>query len=137
MTSISPHKSLGATLWKVLLAGYVFVLVTSTHLPPSFPLLPRNQTDKLAHFLAYTVLAWLLAMAWQASTGWLNGRHLRFVWLAIIAFAALDEVTQPMFGRTASIWDWLADAAGAALGILLFALIRSGLKSMKFDKFKS
>jgi VanZ family protein len=36
-------------------------------------------------------------------------------------YAAADELTQLLVGRTASVGDWLADAAGAALGLAFFA----------------
>jgi VanZ family protein len=124
MTDTPPRLPLAAILWKLLLAGYVLALVVSTHLPPSFPLLPPEGTDKLAHFGAYAALAWLLAMAWESSTGRLNGRHLRFAWLAIVLFAMGDEITQPWFGRDADVFDWLTDAVGAATGLAMFVFTR-------------
>jgi len=30
----------------------------------------------------------------------------------------MDEVTQPMVGRTADVYDWLADASGSGFGML-------------------
>jgi len=107
-------------MWKVLLAGYWLALVVGTHLPPKFPGLPSERSDKLAHFGAYMGLAWLLSMAWQSSTGRLNGRHLWFAWMAVILVAAADEMTQPLIGRVASRGDWLADAVGAAVGLAVF-----------------
>jgi VanZ family protein len=65
-------------------------------------------------------LAILLAMAWQASSGRLNGRHLRLLWIAIAVFAVADEVTQMFVGREPSARDWLADVAGAAVGLIMF-----------------
>jgi VanZ family protein len=124
MSSSTPRQSLGAILWKVALAGYGIALLIGTHLPPTLPLLPSDGFDKLEHFTAYAGLAWLLTMAWESSTGRLNGRHLWFAWLAIIAFAAIDEVTQMFVHRDADVFDWLADAAGAAVGIGVFLLVR-------------
>lgn len=120
MTSTPPRKSSFAKLWLVLFAGYWLALVIGTHLPPGAVELPGDQSDKVVHFAAYAGLAWLLAMAWQHTTGRLNGRHLWFAWLAIVGFAAIDEVTQLLVGRDASVGDWLADAAGAALGLAVF-----------------
>jgi VanZ family protein len=45
---------------------------------------------------------------------------LRFAWLAIVAFAIVDELTQLLVGRTAEVADWMADAAGAAVGLIIF-----------------
>jgi VanZ family protein len=107
-------------VWRVLLAGYWLTLLVATHLPAQVAGLPRNQADKLIHFVAYAVLAWLLASAWQASVGRLNARHLKFAWLVVVLYGAIDEITQPLVGRTMSVADWLADAAGAAVGLIVF-----------------
>jgi VanZ family protein len=121
-----PDRSL---LWRVLLAGYWLLLVVSTHVPPRTAGLPADQLDKLAHFAAYALLAWLLAMAWESSTGRLNLRHLKFLWLVVVAYGIIDELTQPLMGRTASIADWLADAAGAAVGLILFQATRRAFEA--------
>ena len=120
MTSPTPQKPDRAAIWRVLLVGFWLTLFVATHLPSSFPGLPGQRTDKLVHAAAFAVLAWLLAAAWQSSTGRLSGRHLRFAWLALVLYAAVDEWTQLLIGRSATTGDWLADAVGAAGGLLLF-----------------
>ncbi len=127
MTDTKPQMPDASAIWRVLLAGYLLALVVGTHLPPAFAGLPGERGDKLVHVAAYAGLAWLLAMAWQSSTGLLNGRHLWFAWLAIVSFAAAHEVTQLLVGRTASVGDWLADAAGAAVGLAVFRAWRFGM----------
>jgi VanZ family protein len=42
------------------------------------------------------------------------------VMLTLAALALLDEVTQPLVGRTASRWDFLADGMGVVLASLVF-----------------
>ena len=111
----------GAT-WRWLLGTYWLVLLVATHLPTSFPALPPEGVDKLIHFGAYAIFAFLLAMAWQASAGKLNKYHLWVVWLALCIYAAFDELTQIPVGRHASFEDWLADAVGAAVGLAVFLL---------------
>lgn len=107
-------------LWQPLLAAYTLALVVGTHLPPATLRVPIERTDKLLHFGGYAGLAFLLAMTWETSTGRLNGRHLRLLWLVIALFAAVDEVTQLLVGRDATSGDWLADILGAALGLVVF-----------------
>jgi VanZ family protein len=124
MTSNEPPKPNAFNWWTLLLVVYWLGLVISTHAPLPAVEPPVTQLDKLAHFLMYGSLAWLLAMAWQSSTGRLNRRHLQFVWLAVTLFASADELTQTPFGRDASLWDLLADAVGAATGIYLFTVTR-------------
>jgi VanZ family protein len=120
MSDASLPPSDRSIVWRVLLAGYWLTLLVATHLPTQVAGLPRNQADKLIHFVAYAVLAWLLATAWQASVGRLNARHLKFAWLVVVLYGAIDEITQPLVGRTLSVADWLADAAGAAVGLIVF-----------------
>lgn len=129
MNDASPPPPDRSIVWRVLLAGYWLTLLVATHLPTQVAGLPRNQADKLIHFVAYAVLAWLLATAWQASVGRLNTRHLKFVWLVVVLYGAIDEVTQPLVGRTMSLADWLADAAGAAIGLMVFQLVRRTLEA--------
>jgi VanZ family protein len=103
------------------------MLLTATHLPPSTSLLlpEEHNLDKLYHFTAYAILAGLLATAWQLASGILTARHLRWVWVAVAIFGALDEITQIAVNRDCSFWDWTADAVGAATGLLVFAWLRS------------
>jgi len=130
MTSPPPRKPASAKIWLLLFAGYLLALFTGTHLPLEVVVLPGDQSDKLVHFAAYAGLAWLLAMAWESSTGRLNGRHLWFAWLAIVSFAAFDEVTQLLVQRDAELFDWLADATGAAVGLWGFLLARRALAKL-------
>jgi VanZ family protein len=111
-----------ARLWRWLLAAYWISLLVGTHLPPQFHAVTEELNDKVEHLFAYAGLAWLLAMAWQTSVGELTNRHLRFAWLAIVLSAMADELTQPFFDRDCSVWDWLADAIGVALGLAAFRL---------------
>jgi VanZ family protein len=124
--ALQQNRLSSAAVSKILLASFVLVLLTATHLPPnSMLLLPEEHNiDKLYHFTAYSILAGLIATAWQLSTGVLTGRHLRWVWCAVAIFGALDELTQIAVNRDCSFWDWAADAIGAAFGLLVFLWLR-------------
>jgi VanZ family protein len=117
-------RSKPATLARIVLAAYWLALIAATHVPATSDLRPLDTSDKILHALAYMVLALLLAGAWELSVGRLNGRHLGAAWLAVVAYAAIDEITQIPFGRECDFWDWVADAGGAAIGILLFIVVR-------------
>lgn len=123
---MAPRQNLlsSAAISKILLAGFVLTLLTATHLPPSTLPAEEHNIDKLFHFSAYAVLAGLIATAWQLSSGILTARHLRWVWCAAAIFGALDEITQIVVSRDCNIWDWSADAAGAAAGLLAFVWLR-------------
>lgn len=99
-----------------LLPIYWFGLFVLTHIP-----LPQQlqQSDKLAHFTAYMVLAGLvsifLGLRWRAS--------LATPVVAIIAVAlygALDEYTQQFVNRSTDIADWIADLCGASVGAFAY-----------------
>ena len=46
--------------------------------------------------------------------------------IALAAFGAADEITQPMFHRQAEFFDWLADCAGIVLGVCaVYLFVRS------------
>jgi len=69
--------------------------------------------DKLAHFVAFAVLA--APVSWRAPHLW------RTVALAGLAYGGLIEIVQPLTGREASWGDLLADGAGATTGALIAA----------------
>jgi len=118
------HRTRLAAITQIALACYWLAMFVSTHVsgdivPPPFPF-----ADKIIHLVAHAVLAALLATTWQVSAGYLTARHLIWVWVIVALYALLDEWTQTFVGRQASALDWLADAAGAVLGLILFARLR-------------
>jgi VanZ family protein len=122
---IGPHLR-SPKLWQILLAGYWLALFVATHLPPSIARVPGHGIDKLIHASVYALLAGLLATTWQCAAGQLTFRHLRWVWIALVLYAAFDELTQIPVGRTASWADWFADGLGALIGLALFAWWSAG-----------
>lgn len=74
--------------------------------------------DKVAHFIEYMILGVLLfkAIGWSAS----RDKIINFLFLLAVgvSIAALDELFQSYIpGRTMSVMDWLADAAGISVGV--------------------
>ena len=72
--------------------------------------------DYLLHFIEYAVFAWLaLRFAKFFSNHPLKGKHYLLVIIILSFFAVTDEFHQSFVpGRTASVWDFLADFAGIA-----------------------
>lgn len=114
-------------VWQIALACYWLTLFVLTHIPINRVLSPVMKHDKTVHFVAYTILAAVLATTWQLSAGRLTVPQLGWAWVVVTLFAALDEWTQSFVGREASIGDWFADAAGAAAALMLFAWFRKRL----------
>jgi len=86
-------------------------------------------SDKTLHFWTYGVLGVLLVRA-LAGAAWagVTTRVAVVAWCVAIGWGALDEVHQGLVpGREPSMFDWLADGGGAALGaaaVWLVAIVR-------------
>lgn len=106
----------------LLLIAFWIVLIVATHAPRVPEVVSVEPTDKIAHLGGYGLLGLLVGLSWAL---WYGYRWLAAIGLlvAIAAHAALDEATQPMFGRYADITDWYADIVGAALGLAAAGLV--------------
>jgi len=77
-------------------------------------------TTQIGHFTEFALLAWLLA-SWVAGRGGSAWRAAAAAWAAALAYGAVIEVLQiPLSYRSAQWSDLAIDAAGAALGVLVF-----------------
>jgi VanZ family protein len=103
----------------VLWAGFI---LTATSIP-NVPAPAAPGTDKLAHVAMYAVFGVLaLRAAWHAAP---SPRTLVLTLAAIALFAAVDEWHQRFIpSRSADAVDWLADVAGATLGIGSLAVLK-------------
>lgn len=74
--------------------------------------------DKVLHLIVYALLAGGIAIAWPK----LSRFH---IYWGCIVFGAALEIAQGLMaaGRTASLWDGLANSLGAALGIYIAVII--------------
>jgi VanZ family protein len=101
--------------------------LTMTHIPHPPPIGPQV-SYKLIHFLAYGLLSGLLFLALWISRP--NLRWLPLIVLGIImAYAAFDELTQPLFHRDCEFGDWLADSAAGVVAVSVLGLIRHFARS--------
>ena len=107
--------SFRTVIWLICFAGAFL----ATHIPPPKTPLPHAPNDKLLHFVGFTVLG--LLTLWQAAAGRsrLAPRAIVVRYLGLLAYAFLDERTQPLMGRSCEFGDWLADAGGAAAAVLI------------------
>ncbi len=98
-------------LWKLfawsLLATVVFLTLTPS--PPKVSMAFLSW-DKAQHCLAYMLLMWLFAMAWE-------GRGLVAWTLFLVCIGVTLEWLQGIMGiRVMEIWDMLANSIGVGLG---------------------
>lgn len=96
--------------WACVVAAFVVALAPGQAGQDWF-----EQADKLRHGVAFACL-WVLGRQARVGPGWALA-------LGLLVLGALIEVAQGMTGyRQMSFWDWVADAAGVALGSLLLPL---------------
>ncbi|TWT99977.1 VanZ like family protein [Botrimarina colliarenosi] len=110
-----------AAYWLAALVFYWLLLFIGTHIPdPQLPG-PTLDYDKFMHAGAYAVLTTLLLIACRrtGASPRLWGR-LAVAGLVLL-YGAIDEVTQPYFGRSCDLLDWLADLAGVSLAVVVDA----------------
>jgi len=109
-------------IWMVYipLTIYWLILFTATSIPverlPSLGL-----TDKLNHFIAYFVLAFLLKLTliFQRKSRFLFEKAPYVTGIICMLYGAFDELHQMFIpGRFAETLDWLADLSGAMVGIV-------------------
>jgi VanZ family protein len=102
-----------AAVW----AGVIFYLSSRPRLPG--PELPG--IDKVAHFAAYALLAWLLIFATERSR-----LPLAVAVVLALVYGATDEIHQMYVpGRSPDVLDWFADAAGVAAATLVYVRRRA------------
>ena len=100
-------------------AFYWLGLFVLTHLPELPIDTAARYNDKVAHTVAYAVLMVLALVACrrpQATTA----RRITMWLLILTAYAAVDELIQPLVGRSCQLTDWLADLAGLVTATLCY-----------------
>ncbi len=114
-----------ARWYRRALPTYWIFLFCLTHLPKlSLGTRVPENTDKLAHFVAFALLAFVY---WRFNESFARPVSARFVWAAALllsAYAALDEYLQQYVNRTPSINDWLANVAGIVTVLATFEIRR-------------
>jgi VanZ family protein len=103
-------------------AVWAGVILAATSVP-NVPASPAAGSDKLAHLAMYAILG-LLALRATAVVA-PSARTMLLTLAAVALFAAVDEWHQRFIpSRSADPADWIADVAGAALGIASFATLK-------------
>ncbi len=99
-------------------AAFWLLMLVLTHLPEIPKEYDSGLGDKSEHLIGYMVLSVGLGLslsAWKGPLGW---RRLALVVGMVAVYGALDETTQPLFGRNCDLHDWFADLQGCMIGVL-------------------
>ncbi len=111
-----------ASRWLPVLVWAAFILVLTSWPNPRVPM-SASSIDKFAHFGLYGVLGFLVGRTIRPPQ---LGPSIVKALLVLAAFGAADEWHQRFIsGRSMSVWDWVADIAGAFTGLLLAQLLLS------------
>lgn len=114
------RPSTRARRWSPPALWLLAIFVSSSWPNPDPPDVPQG--DKAVHLALYGVLAFLVGRA-EPTLARVPVRALATV-LTCSAIAAVDEWHQRFIpGRSPSAGDWAADSIGAALGLLLAAVV--------------
>jgi VanZ family protein len=109
--------------WQLALACYWIALFIGTHVPIDRIPIVQGSTDKLAHIVAFAGLTGIFAITWRLTIGRLTLTHAVWIWLIVVVYGVLEELTQPFAGRVASAWDLLADSSGALIGLTVYSVL--------------
>lgn len=100
--------------WFIAALGILFLIIVLTHIPQS-KITQRINTaylDKVLHIVAYGILGYMLLRAIRLRSKFIS---LLIVLGLITVIGAIDESTQPLVQRTASVADWFADCGGVCI----------------------
>ena len=99
------------------LALYWLTMLISTHIPEIPGDFDPGIGDKLEHKIAYGLLGLGLAIVWHGWHGRPGWKVAALLFGAAAAYGAVDELTQPLFGRECDLYDWFADLQGSLAGL--------------------
>jgi VanZ family protein len=108
----------------VVLVIYWAVLAVVAHIPIPQIVYQARVSDKWLHALSYLNLVFLLwfAVRPDSKVSWRS----RVVWLIFfvaVVYGGADELLQPCAGRTKDLGDFLANVAGALVGLVVFTYL--------------
>ncbi len=114
------QKGLIWGLGLMVYSGWIFYLSSGIVSVPGPDFMLK---DKVMHAGAYGLLAFT---AWQTFRQWSAVRRPWIgAWIYAAGYGASDELHQSFVpGRNSDPWDWVADAVGAALCLLVVEMIR-------------
>jgi len=118
--------------WLVIAVAFTAIVLLLTHIPKeAMPLrLQENSHDKLHHVVAYGGITFLFILSVKVSS---NPFLFSLLFFAILAIGIVDEVTQPLVNRTASLADIVANFIGIATVLLLSMVGKRRFQKTKIE----
>lgn len=109
---------------------YWLALIVATHVPAQ-AIQQVKVNDKLAHNVAYSGLAFLLAWAIPTNPKRLS-QNVVIATIVGSVYAGVDELTQIPVGRTADWGDFSADLFGILIGVIIYVVMRGIILATPF-----
>lgn len=110
------------TVARLLLFPYWILCFVLTHIPNPKSIPTQAFFDKVLHFSGYFVLGFLLAAFYSVKKKTPQALF-KACFITLLIYGAIDETTQPYFGRDFEWFDLLADLLGVSTAVLLFLKI--------------
>ncbi len=105
-------------LWQSALTVSIIAILYIATTDSSYPIPPSNN-DKISHLIAFVELTVLARLSWP---------HIRAIWYlpALLGFGfALEAMQANLPYRVFSLTDVLANAAGIAIGLLIWRVLQN------------
>jgi VanZ family protein len=115
-----PHRRMARAALIILVVTCLAAL-TATHVPPG-DVPSTGMSDKQMHVLGFLVLGSLVLVNLSCRS-MTRARRIPLTLVILAVYAALDELTQPLTGRSCEGMDWVADMAGTAAAIAAWELL--------------
>jgi VanZ family protein len=115
-------------LWLPALAQMAIIFGASSI--PDLTTLPGGLSDHTGHFVGYALLGALVLRAraggvWRGVTAQIGWQ----AWLVAAVYGVTDEFHQRfVHGRTPDVHDWMADAAGAGVAVIIGVVAAFGAR---------
>lgn len=118
--------------WLVLAVALTAIVLVLTHIPQELTpsQLQASGLDKFLHAAAYGAITLILVLSVKAS---FSLRSALLVLFLLLGVGSLDEITQPLVRRQASIGDLLANAVGILTVLLSSIAYRQQLQRLKVE----
>jgi len=108
----------------ILLIAYWLLVCALARIPIPGVVYQARVSDKTLHFTAYLILTLLFWFSvrpdrkvnWRKATPW-------WVFIVIVLYSLLDELSQSWVGRTCDMVDFAANLAGSVAGLLTFTFL--------------
>jgi len=118
--------------WLVLAVTFTALVLLITHIPKEVmpSQLQENSHDKLHHVVVYGAITFLFILSLKSSPSMLSTL---LVFFALLAIGIVDEITQPLVNREASLTDLAANVIGIVTVLLFSVVNKSRFRNTKTE----